>query len=209
MKKKASRKPAQLAPIADFLYEVGMLAKTPRSGFFFLGSGKQSVSEHITRTAYIGYALAMLENKNGGAVDAREVMKLCLFHDLGEARTSDLNYVHQKYAVAAEDKALVELTAKLPFGPDILKTFRTFEERKTPEAQLAKDADQLELILSLREQADIGNKKAHDWLPNALKRLKSPVAQELSKAIMETHSDNWHFPQKNDAWWVNRNGLKK
>ena len=48
--------------IADFLFEVGMLAKTPRSGFFFLGSGEQSVSEHTTRTIYIGYTLAMLNS---------------------------------------------------------------------------------------------------------------------------------------------------
>ena len=27
--------------IANFLFEAGMLAKTPRSGFHFLGSGKQ------------------------------------------------------------------------------------------------------------------------------------------------------------------------
>ena len=56
---------SNLKNIADFLFEVGMLAKTPRSGFFFLGSGQQSVSEHTTRTIYIGYTLAMLaENKN-------------------------------------------------------------------------------------------------------------------------------------------------
>ncbi|MEQ8216458.1 MAG: phosphohydrolase, partial [Smithellaceae bacterium] len=27
--------------IADFLFEVGMLGKTPRSGYQFLGSGKE------------------------------------------------------------------------------------------------------------------------------------------------------------------------
>jgi len=34
---------------AKFLYEVGMLQRTPRSGFAFLGSGKQSVAEHTYR----------------------------------------------------------------------------------------------------------------------------------------------------------------
>jgi putative hydrolase of HD superfamily len=34
----------RLEKIVDFLFEVGMLAKTPRSGFFFLGSGEQSVA---------------------------------------------------------------------------------------------------------------------------------------------------------------------
>ena len=42
-----------LTSIVDFLFEVGILAKTPRSGFHFLGSGEQSVAEHINRVSYI------------------------------------------------------------------------------------------------------------------------------------------------------------
>ncbi len=43
--------------IADFLFEVGMLNKTPRTGYQFLGSGKESVAEHILRTLFVGYTL--------------------------------------------------------------------------------------------------------------------------------------------------------
>ena len=49
--------------IVNFLFEVGILSKTPRSGFHFLGSGKQSVSEHINRTVFIGYTLSMMEKE--------------------------------------------------------------------------------------------------------------------------------------------------
>ena len=42
--------------IANFLFEVGMLNKTPRSGYQFLGSGKESVAEHILRTVFVGYS---------------------------------------------------------------------------------------------------------------------------------------------------------
>ena len=42
--------------IANFLFEAGMLKRTPRTGFQFLGSGAESVAEHIFRTVYIGYA---------------------------------------------------------------------------------------------------------------------------------------------------------
>ena len=86
--------------IVNFLFEVGILAKTPRSGFYFLGSGEQSVAEHTNRTVFIGYAIAEME----GDVDAGKVIKMCLFHDLPETRTSDLNYVHQKYAKAHPEK---------------------------------------------------------------------------------------------------------
>lgn len=179
-----------------------MLAKTPRSFTAFLGSGEQSVAEHLTRTAYVGYVLAMTE----GDVDAGEVMKLALFHDLGEARTSDLNYVHQKYANADEFKAIEDLASTLPFGDDIRTMAHDLKERKRCEAILAKDADQIEFILSLKEQMDTGNSRAKTWIPSAVQRLKTPVAQSLAKIILKTPSDDWWFSDKKDKWWVNRNG---
>lgn len=191
-------------PIADFLYEVGMLAKTPRSFTAFLGSGEQSVAEHLTRTSYVGYALAMLE----GDVDVGEVMKLCIFHDLGEVRTSDLNYVHQKYANANEMKAIEDLANTLHFGSDIKTMVQDLNARATREAVIAKDADQIEFILSLKEQMDTGNIRAKTWIPSAVKRLKTSVAKKLIKVILKTPSDDWWFGDKKDKWWVNRNKKK-
>jgi len=187
--------------IANFLYEVGILAKTPRSGFHFLGSGEQSVAEHLNRTAYIGYVLATLE----GGVDTGEVLKMCLFHDLGEARTSDLNYVHQKYANADEYKAIDDIAKTLFFGGELRHIAQDLKEGKKKEAKIAKDADQIELILSLREQADIGNKRAKTWLPSVVKRLKTKSAKELVKSILKTPSDDWWFSDKTDKWWVTKN----
>jgi len=140
--------------IVNFLFEVGILSKTPRSGFHFLGSGEQSVAEHTHRTVYVGFVLAKLE----GGVDAEKVLKMCLFHDLAEARTSDLNYVHQKYAVSNEHKAIKDLSGTLEFGNEMLEILFEYKEKKTKEAKLAKDADQLELILSLKEEIDKGKK---------------------------------------------------
>ena len=48
--------------MADFLFEVGMLNKTPRTGYQFLGSGKESVAEHILRTLFVGYTLCKMDN---------------------------------------------------------------------------------------------------------------------------------------------------
>jgi len=78
--------------LANFFFEVGMLKRTPRTGFQFLGSGAQSVAEHSFRTAIIVYTLACLY----GTVDTARVVQLCLFHDVPEARIGDLNYVAKK-----------------------------------------------------------------------------------------------------------------
>lgn len=190
-----------LKPVVNFLFEVGILSKTPRSGFHFLGSGEQSVAEHVHRVLYAGYVLATLE----GEVNVGKVMKMCLFHDLAEARTSDLNYVHQQYTRSDEEQAIKDLAKSVGFGNDILSTLKELKERKTKEALLAKDADQVEWILSLKEQVDIGNTRAETWIPSAVKRLKTKVARELAGKIIKTNSDDWWFSDKKSEWWVNRN----
>lgn len=191
--------------IVDFLFEVGILSKTPRTGFHFLGSGTQSVSEHINRTVYIGYVLASLNTK----ADMGKVLKLCLFHDLAEARTTDLNYVHQKYTHTNDQKAIDELTNGLIFGKDIANAIKEFKERTTLEGKLAKDADVLEWVLSLKEQFDTGSTRAEKWMQIAVKRLQTKHAKEIGEIIMKTKSDHWWFAEQDDDWWVTRYKMDK
>ncbi len=190
--------------IVDFLFETGMLAKTPRSGFFFLGSGEQSVAEHSNRTTYIGYVLAeMIEG-----ADTSKVIQMCMFHDIAEARVSDLNYVHQKYTDRHEDEAVKDLTDPLPFGDKIKDIIHEYEKRESIEAIIAKDADNLEFLLSLKEQRDIGNTRVESWIPSLVKRMKTKEARELAEKITKRDSDQWWFDNKDDEWWVSRNGGK-
>jgi putative hydrolase of HD superfamily len=183
--------------VANFLFEAGMLKRTPRSGFQFLGSGAESVAEHIFRTTYIGYSLGRLAT----GVNVDRLIKMCLFHDLPEARTGDLNYVNKKYVEANERKAVEDLARTLPFGDEIRELVLEFIEGKSEEAKLARDADQLEMILALKEYKDLGNKYADEWLEFSQKRLQTHAARELSKIILETDSSLWWFSDKSD-WWI-------
>jgi putative hydrolases of HD superfamily len=184
--------------IANFLFEIGMLKRTPRSGMQFLGSGSESVAEHAFRVTCIAYVLARLEPD----VDEARLIKLCLLHDLHEARTGDLNYMNKKYITADEDRAVEHMTRDLPFGEDIRETVREFNGGETREAALANDADQLDLILMLKEQQDLGNKYATEWIDFALKRLKTESGQKVADQILKTDWTRWWFEDKSD-WWVN------
>ncbi len=184
--------------IANFLFEVGMLKKTPRTGFQFLGSGRESVAEHITRTSFIGYTLCKLE----GAVDELKVLKMCLFHDMPETRTGDMNYVNKKYVTVDEKKAVKDLADTLSFGDEMEAVINEFNEKKTREALLAHDADQLSLILQLKEYGDLGNKYSREWILYALKRLATDTAKKVAEAILDTDFSEWWFKDKSD-WWIN------
>jgi putative hydrolase of HD superfamily len=186
--------------IANFLFEVGMLNRTPRSGFQFLGSGRESVAEHILRTIFVGYSLCKMDK----SLDELRVLKMCLFHDLPEARTGDMNYVNKKYVEVDEEKAVQELTEGLSFGSDIKAIINEFNRKETKEALIALDADQIALILQLKEYGDLGNSYAEEWIDFAVKRLNTETGKKLAERIIKTDSSNWWFKEKSD-WWVDGN----
>ena len=190
--------------IADFIYETSVHSKTPRSGLWFLGSGEQSVAEHLFHTAMIAYSLASLEPK----ADKHKVVLMAFFHDIGEGRTSDHNYVHQRYGRLAEAEAVADISRSISFGSEILDLFQEEQKRETIEAKLVKDADQLEWISTLRGEEIKGNTKAGKWIEIALKRLKTKTAKDLGKVLQKRHPDSWWFTI-GDKWFVNRNEKHK
>lgn len=197
-----NQNPNNVAAVVNMLFEMGIMAKTPRSGFHFLGTGSQSVAEHVHRNAMIGLALGLMD----GTVDTGKLVQMCLLHDIAEARTSDLNYVHQKYVSSDEAKAFEDLASTLPFGDQWRTIMHEYKDRKSQESLLAKDADNLEWILSLKEQEDNGNARAGEWIISAVARLKTDVAKQLAQQILVTRSDAWWFTGPNDDWFINRTG---
>ena len=190
--------------VINFLFEVGMLKKTPRTGYQFLGSGQESVAEHSFRAAIIGYILSLQES----GADSRKTTLMCLFHDLPEARTGDHNYVNKRYVNVDEDRAIRDLARDLPFGDEIISLIREFNRGESLEARISSDADQLDLILELKEQQDLGNKYAGDWLHYAIKRLLTESAKTMAQEILDTDSTEWWFDKKAELW-INASTDKK
>lgn len=184
--------------IVNFVYETNIHSQTPRSGFWFLGSGSQSIAEHLFHTTMIAYALSYLNKK----ADKQKIVLMALFHDIGEGRTSDHNYVHQRYGRLAEAEAVKDIARGVPFGSEIAELFKEEQERKTLEAKIVKDADNLEWITTLRREEIKGNTKAREWALDALKRLKTPQGKVIGKLLIKTHPDAWWNPQ--DPWFINR-----
>jgi putative hydrolase of HD superfamily len=183
--------------IVDFLFEVGMLKRTPRSGWQFLGAGSESVAEHVFRTTMIAYVLARMDE----SIDTDRVLRLALVHDLPETRTGDLNYVNQKYVEADEKRAAEEMTIGLPFGEELRELLAEYRDSSSPEAILAHDADQIEMLLQLKEHLDGGCPAARGWTPFVERRLRTEAARELARRILDQDSASWWFDRDSD-WWV-------
>jgi putative hydrolase of HD superfamily len=183
--------------LVEFFFEVGMLKRTPRSGWQFLGPGGESVADHSYRTTMIAFALAQIDE----SVDRSRVILMALVHDLAEARTGDLNYMNQKYVVADEVKATRDMVRDLSFGDELQSLLEEYRLQATPEAILVRDADQLEMLLSLKEFKDTGNPSTDDWMPFVERRLRTETARSIARQILASNSSDWWFDRKSD-WWI-------
>ncbi len=176
--------------IANLLFEARILKDVIRSGYAFLGSGKESIAEHSFMTAFICFAMARMDPD----INSEKLVNMALVHDIAEARTGDFNYVEKKYSTIDEAGAISHLIKHLSFGNDIKNLIDEFNSGETKEAKLVNDADQISFILELKKMNDTGAKGPEKWLPIVLKRLKTDTGRQIAQSIMETH---W------DEWWMN------
>ncbi len=191
----------RLTRLADFLFEAGMLRKTPRTGYQFLGSGAENVAEHSFRAALIGFVLA----SRAGA-DPQKTMAMCLFHDLHEARTGDFNYVNKLYNTCDARRAMADALAGTGLSGAVMPLFDELEAAESQEARLAQDADQIDLIANLKEELDLGNRYAAAWIEAAMARLRTEPGRELARAVAGTDHAEWWFTAPDREWWNRKNG---
>jgi putative hydrolase of HD superfamily len=142
----------------------------------------------------IAWFLAKMEK-----ADPYKAIMIASLHDVKEVRSGDHNYIHKKYIKIFEDEILKDQLSDLPFG-DLFKFVEEFEERKSKEAIIAKDADLLDQMLLLKEYAHQGNKEAEIWLNGKgignnsniqYQNLKTESAQKLGREILSGKVSEW------------------
>jgi putative hydrolases of HD superfamily len=184
----------QMKHIVNLLFEARKLKHIPRSGYQFLEVGKESVAEHSFMTVFIAYVMARMNPD----ADADRLIRMCMFHDLPEARTGDLNYVQKQYVTANETRAIEKLSENLSFGPEMTALLDEFNLEKTLEAKLARDADQIAFILDLKALIDMGHAAPKKWLAHVTGRVKTKTGKDLVETIMKTDSDAWWLADYSD-----------
>ncbi len=178
-----------LANIARFIFELGQLKRTPRSGWLKLGvNNPESVADHSFRTAAIGFLLGKLEGEN-----PYEVAGYCLFHDTAETRTLDLDWLAQNYLKKEDYISSNVITDQLSGLPEELKgsleKLLDRSDRSKNLEQVARDADLLELIFQAFEIAHQGNPLAEKWANNTLPSLETDSGRQIGEFLKEKHQE--------------------
>ncbi len=173
--------------ITDFLFEIGTLRNMRGMQSQLLPQCNDTIASHSFEVAVIGLTLAEMED-----ADKNKVMKMCLFHDLAEARIGDANFIHRFYVQADEEKALGDQVAGTPVAEEMTEVIREYEARETREAIIAKDADLLDQILV--QSATIKDEKDKRlWNENSAKGLRTESAKELARSLSETDPLSWVY----------------
>jgi len=178
--------------LAKLLFEASLLKRIERTGYSYLGTGRENVAAHSFGVLFCTYLLCKLFQ---GKVSEEKALKMALLHDFPEARTGDFNAVNKLYNQADEKKALQEAYFGLPFEEEVLTLFEEYRKNETLEAKIVHDADTLDLMVQLKEQKDLNNPFAERWLAYARRRLILEESKRLAEAILETE---WC------AWWLER-----
>jgi len=181
----------EIQKLVSFFYEIGNLRKVLRAHQQTLLSQDltDNIASHSFRTAFIGYFLAKQLK-----ADADKVMKMCLLHDIEEVRCGDQNWLHKKYVKVFEEEIREGQLNNLPKTEELLKLSKEYQQRRTLEAKIAKDADLLDEVFLLREYERQGNKEATDWLKGGQqeKYMSTKLAKQIAKEAKK---------QKATAWW--------
>ncbi len=173
--------------LARFLFEGAMLKRIWRTGYAFLGKGQESVAAHSYGVTLIAL---MLANDMPG-IDIERLLKLCIVHDLPEARTGDANAVNKLYVNIDEEAAVSDMVKGFDQAGFIAELISEYRKCESAEAVLAHDADQLDMLFSLKEHMDTGSEDASRWIPFVMARLKTKRARSLARALLKEHWANW------------------
>lgn len=148
---------------------------------------QESVAEHSWRLTL----LVCLVADEFPQADMNRVIKMCVFHDMGEAFTGDIpSFLKTKQDEERETRCIREWLASLPepYCSELKGLFDELEAHETLEAKIYKALDNLEAVISHNE-ADIST-----WLDNEYglnlsygfdNAAFSPYLTELREAVKQ------------------------
>jgi putative hydrolase of HD superfamily len=180
----------ELDETVKLAHEWGHLKRLPRTGWLQAGINQpESVAEHSLRTAMLAWTIAGLEG-----ADPERAATLALFHDSGETRTTDLDHVGRNYLHATSNEQIAaEQSAALPrpLAAELRGLVAEYEGRSSPEAECARDADKLEMLLQALDYRQQGHGNMDPFIQTAVAGLRTDSGRQLGETAMRSDPAGW------------------
>jgi putative hydrolase of HD superfamily len=181
---------AELEETVRLAHEWGALKQLPRTGWTRAGIDRpESVADHTARTAMLAWVLAGLEG-----ADQERAATLALFHDSQESRTGDLDHVGRNYLQAASNEQITADQAEAlpqPLAAALRRLVGEYEGRASQEAECARDADKLDMLLQALEYREAGWGSMDPFISTALAGLRTRSGRRLGEAAQRVSPAAW------------------
>jgi putative hydrolase of HD superfamily len=180
----------------ELLFELGSLRFIQRSWVQFLGPKYANLAEHHLRVIWIAILLAQMEKKG----DIAKIIKMALVHDVAESRTGDVHYISRQYTKRDEHKAIRDVFKNTSLEQEMIALWDEYEERKSIESKIVKDADFLDVDLEICEQHALGVNYMNVWKDNRkiiYELFHTASAKKLWKAIQKSSPIDWFKHARN------------
>ncbi|NTU46777.1 HD domain-containing protein [Candidatus Roizmanbacteria bacterium] len=181
----------------NLLYEMGSIRFIERTWRQFLNLSFANLAEHTLRVTWISLILAKHENVE----NTEKVIKMALIHDISEGRTGDVNYLSRQYTVRNEEKAITDILKDTSLAPEFIDLWKEYEKLDTIEAQIVKDADNLDVDFELQEQKAKGGVLNDKWKDMrkyvSENKLYTKTAKELWNQLQDSDPNDWHMVGNN------------
>ncbi|MGH3834594.1 MAG: HD domain-containing protein [Pseudonocardiaceae bacterium] len=180
----------QHAAIAEFAFELGVLKRMRRTGWWYVGvRDPESVAEHSLRVAQLASLIAAIEGAEPG-----HAALLAVWHDSQETRTGDIPHTARPYLnQRCPEMITADQTALLPDAArkTVQEAVAEYEAQRTPEARCARDADQLECLIQAIEYQDAGYARVQAWIDSARHGLRTDTARRVADAALRISPLAW------------------
>jgi len=177
----------------EFLFEIASLRNMQRGWVQHLGINCASVLEHTLRVIWLALIIARREK----VTNEEKIIKMAMIHDIAESRTSDLSYVQKVYVKTDDKSAAKDIFSKTSLSDFYKSHFEEYEARKSIEAKIVKDADNLDIDLELKEIEEQGAKFPGKWAKFRKKIRKEKLYTKSAKAIWDdiqkADASDWHL----------------
>jgi len=174
--------------LLKLIFELGVVARTPRTGPYHVGVTSQLTSAaHSYRAMALAYFMACEEK-----ADAGKVLKMCLVNDMPESRILDNTFVQKKYFEAEKSAPAVlkDQLRTLKGSDELVELHRELREGRSLEAKIAAEAGKLETLIEAKEEMQKGNKIMERWFLGKEKEFVTKTGKELFVVL-----------QKEDIFW--------
>lgn len=197
----------------EFLYEMSAFRHLDRTWKQFLNADVANNAEHCFRVAWI--ALTISKHEKVG--NHEKILKMALMHDLPESRCGDVHYLSRQYVERKEIEAVAHMTYQTVHETELNPLMHEYEERKSIESKIVKDADNLDCEIDIMEQLhrghSLGTVLNKDRRKYVYPKLFTKSAKMIWDGLRKGNPHDWHTKSPHNRFrqgdWKVKNEKRK